>query len=297
MVSTMRIRRGTGETIFGGLNAALMIFLALLTAYPLLYVLFASLSRPEALISHTGVLLAPLGFQVGSYGLVFQNPNILSGYVNTLIIVVSGVALNILLTALGGYFLSRKGVPLRNLVMFFIVFTMFFSGGLVPFYLAVRGFGIDNTLLALILPVAVNTFNMIIMRTAFNAVPDAMEESATIDGASHFVVLFRIYIPLALPTIAVLVLYYGVGHWNAWFNAMIFLRKRELYPLQLVLREILIQNDTTFMVQNVATGDEAMIRETVKYAVIVVATAPILALYPFLQKYFVKGVMVGALKE
>jgi len=293
----MKVRSGAGESAFGLLNAALMIGLSLLTAYPLLYVLFASLSRPGDLMMHTGVLLAPLGFQVGSYGLVFQNPNILSGYLNTLIIVVGGVSLNILLTVLGGYFLSRKGVPLRNLIMFFIVFTMFFSGGLVPFYLTVRGFRIDNTLLALILPVAVNTFNMIIMRTAFMSVPDAMEESATIDGASHFVVLFRIYFPLALPTIAVLVLYYGVGHWNAWFNAMIFLRRRELFPLQLILREILIQNDATFMVQNVATGDEAMVRETVKYAVIVVATAPILALYPFLQKYFVKGVMVGALKE
>ncbi len=283
--------------MFAVLNSGLMVVLALMTAYPLLYVLFASLSRPAALMEHTGMLLGPLGFQAGAYGLVFQNPNILSGYLNTLIIVVSGVALNILLTALGGYFLSRKGVPLRNLVMFLVVFTMFFSGGLVPFYLTVRGYGIDNSLLALILPVAVNTFNMIIMRTAFASVPDAMEESATIDGASHWVVLFRIYFPLALPTIAVLVLYYGVGHWNAWFNAMIFLRRRELYPLQLVLREILIQNDTTFMVQNVATGDEAMVRETVKYAVIVVATLPILALYPFLQKYFVKGVMVGALKE
>ncbi len=293
----MTIRRTTGEAVFSVLNVALMIGLSLLTAYPLLYVLFASLSRPAELITHTGPLLRPLGFQVGAYGMVFQNPNILSGYGNTLIVVVGGVMLNILLTTLGGYFLSRRGVPLRNFFMFFIVFTMFFSGGLVPFYLTVRGYGIDNSLLALIFPVAVNTFNMIIMRTAFMSVPDAMEESATIDGASHWVVLFRIYFPLALPTIAVLVLYYGVGHWNAWFNAMIFLRRRELYPLQLVLREILIMNDATFMVQNVATGDEAMVRDTVKYAVVVVATLPILALYPFLQKYFVKGVMVGALKE
>ncbi len=293
----MSVRRTTGESVFGAFNIAVMVFLSVLTAYPLLFVLFASLSRAEELISHTGLLLRPLGFQVGAYGMVFDNPNIISGYMNTLIVVVGGVALNILLTMLGGYFLSRKGVPLRNLFMFFVVFTMFFSGGLVPFYLTVRGYRIDNTLLALIFPVAINTFNMIIMRTAFMSVPDAMEESATIDGASHWLVLFRIYLPLALPTIAVLVLYYGVGHWNAWFNAMIFLRKRELYPLQLVLREILIMNDATFMVQDVATGEEAMVRDTVKYAIIVVATAPILALYPFLQKYFVKGVMVGALKE
>jgi putative aldouronate transport system permease protein len=293
----MRIKSSSGESVFNALNVALMTFLSVLTAYPLLYVLFASLSRAEELISHTGPLFGPLGFQVGAYRMVFDNPNVASGYLNTLIVVVGGVALNILLTTLGGYFLSRKGVPLRNGIMFFVVLTMFFSGGLVPFYLTVRGYGIDNSLLALILPVGINTFNLIIMRTAFMSVPDAMEESATIDGASHWVVLFRIYFPLALPTIAVLVLYYGVGHWNAWFNAMIFLRRRELYPLQLVLREILIMNDATFMVQNVATGDEAMVRDTVKYAIIVVATAPILALYPFLQKYFVKGVMVGALKE
>jgi putative aldouronate transport system permease protein len=293
----MKVRTSNGERIFGAFNMVLLAGFSLLTIYPLLYVLFASLSDPTQLISHSGLLLRPLGFTLGSYGLVVQNPNILSGYVNTIIIVVCGVVLNLLLTCMGGYFLSRKGVLLRNLVMFFIVLTMFFSGGLVPFFLTIKGYGIDNTLLALILPVAVNTFNLIIMRTAFAAIPDSMEESATMDGAGHFTVLFSIFIPLALPTISVLVLYYGVGHWNAWFNAMIFLRERELYPLQLILREILIQNDATFMVQGAATGEENMIRDTVKYAVIIVATAPILLLYPLLQKYFVKGIMVGALKE
>jgi putative aldouronate transport system permease protein len=149
---------------------------------------------------------------------------------------------------------------------------------------------------ALIIPGAINTFNLIIMRTAFNAIPDSIEESAKIDGAGHFTILFKIVIPLAMPTIAVMILYYGVHHWNSWFNAMIFLQKRELFPLQLILREILIQNDTTFQT-GANTGDDMMIGETIKYAVIVVATLPILALYPFLQKYFVKGVMIGSVKE
>ena len=174
---------------------------------------------------------------------------------------------------------------------------MFFSGGLIPFYLIVKGLHINNTLWALILPVAVNTFNLIIMRTQFASIPESMEESAVIDGAGHFTILFRIIVPLSLPTVAVIVLYYAVSHWNAWFNAMIFIQKRELYPLQLILREILIQNDTNTMIQNINTEEQQMVSETVKYAVIIVATLPILVLYPFLQKYFTKGVMVGAIKE
>ncbi len=294
----MAIRESVGERVFNLFNVVAMSIIMVITIYPLLYVLFASLSQPTEFIAHSGLLLAPLGpMTLASYKAVFANPNILSGYVNTIIIVIGGLIINLILTAIGAYFLSRKNVMWRNPVMFMVVFTMFFSGGLIPFFFTVKGLHIDNSLWALILPGAINTFNLIIMRTAFAAIPDSIEESARIDGAGHFTILFRIIIPLAAPTMAVMVLYYGVAHWNAWFNAMIFLQRRELFPLQLILREILIQNDTSLMVSGASTGDDFMIGETVKYAVIVVATLPILALYPFLQRFFVKGVMIGSVKE
>jgi putative aldouronate transport system permease protein len=297
MAKKYAIEDSMSEKAFNVFNIVFMLGMVVVTLYPMLYVLFASLSLPGDFIAHSGLLLQPLGITLSSYKAVFDNPNIISGYVNTIIIVVFGVALNILLTAIGAYFLSRKNVMWRDPVMFLIIFTMFFGGGLIPFFFTVKWLHIDNTLLALILPSAISTFNLIIMRTAFAAIPDSIEESARMDGAGHFTILFRIIIPLAMPTIAVMILYYGVHHWNSWFHAMIFLQKRELFPLQLILREILIQNDTSLMVSNVNTGDEFMIAETVKYAVIVVATVPILLLYPFLQRYFVKGIMIGSLKE
>jgi putative aldouronate transport system permease protein len=273
-----------------------MIIVAIITLYPMLHVVFSSFSNPGLLMSHTGIMFKPEGFSMASYKAVINNPMIGSGYINTLLILVFGVAINILLTSVAAYVLSRKGFYWGNKIMFFIVFTMFFSGGLIPFYLTVKDLHIDNSLLALILPVSINTFNLIIMRTAFQAIPDSLEESAKIDGAGHFTILFNIVLPLSMSTVAVMILYYGVGHWNAWFNAMIFLRKRELYPLQLVLREILIANSTDSMTVGSSASDQDMISETIKYAIIVVSTVPILILYPFLQKYFVKGVMVGAIK-
>jgi putative aldouronate transport system permease protein len=179
--------------------------------------------------------------------------------------------------------------------MMFIVFTMYFSGGLIPFYFTVKEMGLDGTRWALIIPTAVNAFNLIILRTGFAAIPVSLEESARIDGANDYTILFRIIMPLSLPVLSVITLYYMVGHWNAWFNAMLFVRDRKLYPLQLLLREILIQEDTNSM--TVFTDKQKAFGETIKYAVIIVSTLPILCLYPFLQKYFVKGVMIGAIKE
>ena len=204
--------------------------------------MFAAFSVPSRLMTNYGVLLGPQGFSLVSFAAVFRNPNIWSGYRNTLIIVVGGTALNMLMTILGGYVLSRKGWFLTRPIALGVVFTMYFSGGLIPFYLTVRGLGLTDTLLALIIPTAINTYNMMIMRTAMVTIPASLEESAKLDGAGHLTILFRIIAPLIFPTLAVLLLYYGVEHWNAWFNAMIFLRKRSLFPLQLILREILIQN-------------------------------------------------------
>jgi putative aldouronate transport system permease protein len=292
----MKIKRSNGEKIFDILNIIIMLVIIVLTLYPMLYIVFAAVSQPTKFMTHEGLLFGPLGFTLVSFKAVFKNPNILTGYANTIFIVTVGVSLNILLTILGAYFLSRKGVLLKKPIMLMIIFTMYFHGGLIPFYLTVRGLHLDNRLWALIVPTVINTFNLIIMRTAFMAIPDSLEESAKIDGANHFTILFRIMLPLAMPTIAVIILYYGVHHWNSWFHAMIFLRKREMFPLQLVLREVIIQNDTAKMTGGAGYDDREMLSETIKYAVIVVATAPVLMLYPFLQKYFVKGVMVGALK-
>ncbi len=293
----MRIKNKIGERIFNVFNILLMIVLMILCLYPFLYVVFASISDPTAVVQHRGLLLWPIGFNPGAYGMVFDNPMILIGYANTLFYVVVGTTINIILTSLGAYGLSRGNVMLKNPIMFLITFTMFFSGGLIPIYLLVMGVGMLNTRWALVIPNAINAYNLIIMRTSFGSVPVSLEESAKIDGANDFTVLFRIILPLSMPVVAVMILFYGVGHWNAWFNAMIYLRKRELYPLQLILREILIANSTDSMMTSVSTMDKEPIGETIKYATIVVATLPILFIYPFLQKYFVQGVMIGAIKE
>ena len=288
----------TGRKIFNVVNIILMVGLAVMTAYPMLYVIFASFSEPTQFIGFEGILLKPLGFYTEAYELVFRDSRIFTGYMNTLFIVVVGVTVNILVTSLGAYVLSRKSFVYRNAVMVFIMVTMYVSGGLIPFYLLVKGLHLDGTLWSLILPNAISTFNLIIMRTAFEGVPASLEESAKIDGASHWTIMFRIVLPLSMPTVAVMILYYGVGHWNSWFNASIFLQgKPQLYPLQLVLREILIQNTATDMTLATESGDVSLVTEIIKYAVIVVATLPILVLYPFLQKYFVSGLKVGGVKE
>ncbi len=284
------------ERAFDALNVTVLLFMVFVTAYPTLYALFASISDPLRIVQHTGMLWGPAGFSLGAYVRVFKNPMITSGYVITTIVIIVGTSLNLLLTSFGAYFLSRRNILLRDPVMFLIIFTMFFSGGLIPLFLTVRGLGMINTLWALIVPTAVNTYNLIVMRTSFAAIPDSIEESAKIDGANDFTVLFRIILPLSTAVVAVMILFYGVNHWNSWFNAMIFLRKRELYPLQLVLREVLIQNVSDQMMSNVGGLDVEPVGETIRYATIIVATLPIVTVYPFLQRYFMKGVMIGALK-
>ena len=292
----MTIKDPLGERVFRVINYFILSAFSLICLYPMLYVVFAAFSSPNLFMAHYGPLWKPLGFSLAPFRAVFANPNIWNGYKNTLWIVVVGVVLNIFMTLLGAYFLSRKDVMLGRTITLIILFTMYFSGGMIPSYILMQNLGLLNSRWALILPGLVSTYNMIIMRTAFVGVPPSLEESAKLDGANHYTILFRIMMPLCMPTIAVLILYYGVSHWNSWFGAMIYIRKRELYPLQLILREILVANDTNSMTQGGDIGDIEMISKTIQYAVIVVATAPILCLYPFLQRYFVKGVMIGAVK-
>ncbi|MDT8715664.1 carbohydrate ABC transporter permease [Clostridium sp. 19966] len=291
----MRIKQSVGEKVFNVFNIIFMLIIVVITLYPFWYVVMASFSDGSKLMQHTGLLFKSIGFSFDAYKVTFQNAMLGKGYLNTIFIVTVGTFLNIVMTAIGAYFLSRKNVMWKKVIMFGIVFTMYFSGGLIPFYLTVKELHLDNSLWALIIPNLVSTYNLIIMRTAFMAIPDSLEESAKLDGASHFTILLKIILPLSGPTIAVMVLYYGVGYWNSWFNASIFLRNRELFPLQLILREILLQN-TNADVNNTLIDQES-ISQTIKYALIVVSTVPVLCIYPFLQKYFVKGVMIGALKE
>lgn len=294
----MTIKRTIGEKLFDSLNVLLMVLLIIITLYPLWHVLNASLSDSNRLMAHSGLLLLPDGFNLDSYKLVLSNPSILSGYRNTLVIVVLGTALNLLFTILGAYTLSRKSFMLRNPIMLAIVFTMFFNGGIIPTYLLINNtLHLGDNLLALIVPGLVSSYNLIIMRTAFQGISESLLESARIDGAGELRILWRIVVPLSMPVIAVMLLFYGVGHWNSWFSAILYIRDRDLYPLQLVLREILIQNSTDSMTTSAAMGDKEAIGESVKYATVMVATLPILFIYPFLQKYFVKGVMIGAIKE
>jgi putative aldouronate transport system permease protein len=291
------MKHSLSDRIFDFANTLFMIMMIVITLYPFYYVVAASLSNSDLLMSHRGLLLAPQGFNLDAFKRVLDNPNILSGYRNTLFILIAGTAINLLLTSLGAYALSRKFM-LRRWIMVGIVFTMYFSGGLIPNYLLINNWlHMGNSYLALMLPVAVSTWNLIVMRTSFEAIPESLIESSRIDGSGDWGILFRIVLPLSMPVIAVMILYYGVGYWNSWFNAMLFLQDRNLFPLQLILREILVQNSTDTMQLGSAMGDQQAIGESIKYATIVVATVPILCVYPFLQKYFVKGVMIGAVKE
>ena len=283
-------------TLFDIVNVLFMLFIIFITLYPIYYVVIASFSDPGALSRTTGVLWLPLKpYTTEAYEMVLGDEMILIGFKNTLFVLVVGLIVNISMTVVGGYFLSLKGLMVQTPIVMMIIFTMYFSGGLVPGYLNVKDLGLLNSLWALILPGAISTTNLIIMKSAFCAMPDSLVESARLDGASHLQILIKIMVPLSKATVAVLVLYYGVSHWNAWFNASIYLRDTELYPLQLIMRNIL-NSSVGAMAQDVAADEFSQYVELIKYALIVVTTAPILVLYPFLQKYFVKGVMIGAIK-
>ncbi len=292
----MHYKITAGERIFSVVNAIILTVLLILFLYPVLYILFGSFSDPGKMMEHRGILFAPIGFTLDAYKLVLKNPLILTSYANTLYYVIAGTAINVFLTTLGAYGLSRKKLLLKNFFMLMITFTMFFSGGLVPSYLLVKSLHLQDTRWVMLIPTAISAYNLIIMRTFFYGIPDSLEESAKIDGAGDFTVLFKILVPVAKPVIAVMVLFYGVGHWNEWFNASIYMTDRDLFPLQLIIREILIQNSTDSMMTDVGGADKALIGESVKYATIVVATIPILFIYPFLQKYFQKGFMLGSIK-
>ena len=291
--------RSAGSVVFDACNGAFLVVLCVVMLYPLYFVVVASLSEGRLLMAHNGPLAAPLGFSGAAYRLVFNNPLVVRGFLNSVHLVVVGTAVNLLLTSFAAYVLSRRNLYWKPVLMIMAVVTLLFERGLVPFYLTVRGLGLLNSHWAVILAFAISAYNMIIMRTYFTTIPDSLEESAKIDGANDFTVLFRIILPVAAPVVATMVLFYGVSRWNGYFYVMIFLRDRIKFPIALILREILIANSADTMMAGSdagAMGDHENIADTIKFATTVVATVPILLLYPFLQKYFVKGAMIGSVK-
>ena len=291
-------QEGPGYQIFSVINNVFMFIVILATLYPIYFVVVASISEAGALVRHGSLLLYPVGkINIYSYKLVFRNPQVISGFRNTMVVLFGGLAVNMAMTCLGAYILTLKDSMFRKFFSIFILITMYFSGGMIPTYLNIRDLKLLDSLWALIIPGAISTYNMLVLRSAFASIPDGLQEAAVLDGASHWDILTRVYIPLSGATLAVLVLYYGVAHWNAWFDASIYLSTPTKFPLQLILRQILVLNQNNALNASITTqGELAQYSDQVKYALIVVSTAPILCLYPFLQRFFTKGVMVGAMK-
>ena len=294
------ITRTKSDKIFDTFNVIIFMIIILLIIYPLYFMIIASFSDP-GLVNTGNVWLWPKNVTLEGYRVIFQNDQIWTGYKNSIIYTVVGTTINVILTIAGGYALSRKDLIGRNYMMFFITFTMFFSGGLIPTYLLVRDLGLVNTMWALIIPGAVSAYNLIIVKTFFEAnIPDELLEAGIMDGCSNMTFFLKIAIPLSKPIIAVMILFHAVGHWNQYFAALIYIRDASLYPLQLVLREILIVEQSRDLSEvGAAILDDtgrANIASLIQYGVIIVASVPMLVLYPFVQKHFVKGVMIGSIK-
>lgn len=292
------IKASRGDLVFSIINYLFLILLSLLVLYPLIYVLSSSFSSPQA-VTTGKVWLYPVEPTLVGYKQVFKNPNVLRGYWNSIVLTVVGTSVNIVLTVMLAYPLSVRDFAGRKLITAIVTFTMLFNGGLVPTFILVNKLHLFNTIWALILPTSISVYNTIIARTYFqSSIPYDLYESATLDGCSDIRYIFTVVLPLSKAILAVLVLYYAVGHWNSYFNALIYLKDSDKYPLQVVLRSIIIEANEDQ--SNMVDVDQLLVRQglnnLLKYCLIVVASVPMLILYPFIQKYFVKGVMIGALK-
>lgn len=299
----MKIKESPSRIIFRICNVLIMLLLAFACLAPLLHVLFASISDPTLLTQYKGgIILWPLSDETHSltlrgYTFVLNSASLIRGYANTFFYVASGTILSVLFCSIGGYCVSRRGTMWMKYLILFMTFTMFFSGGMIPSYMVNKHLGIVNTRWVIVLMGLVSVFNVIIVRTAFQAIPASLEESAQLDGAGHMTILFKITFPLAKATVAVIALFYAVGKWNDYMTAAIYLTDRDLYPLQIILREILTASSGTKEV-NVTQelGSGGNYKKLLQYSTIIFATLPILCVYPFVQKYFVKGVMIGSIK-
>ncbi|WP_028548396.1 carbohydrate ABC transporter permease [Paenibacillus sp. UNC451MF] len=292
------IKETKSDQLFTFINYTILSLFLITILYPLIYVVSASISSSEAVISGK-VWLWPVNPSLDGYSAVFKHKLIWSGFMNSIYYTVAGTLINVVMTILAAYPLSRKDFYGKNVFMFLFVFTMMFSGGLIPTYMLVKDLGLLNTTWSMLLPGALGVWNMIITRTYFQTtIPDELLEASQLDGCTDFQFIWKIVLPLSGPIIAVIALFYAVGHWNSYFNALIYLKKQSLYPLQLVLRDILVQNDVdmNMLVDVAEQAKREGLRELLKYSLIVVATVPLLVVYPFVQKYFVKGIMIGSLK-
>lgn len=289
------IGRSKSEKLADVLIYGFMLVLMLIMVYPVWYVICASFSNSTEIAKNPGIMFWPKKFEFQAYQMVFDHPMFRRGFINTLKILLGSIPFSMLLTLFCGYFMSLKNMKLKGPIVAMITFTMFFGGGLIPDYLNVKSLGLTDTLWSLIIPGALSVYNAIICKTAIEALPDSLSESAYIDGANDFRIMLQIVTPLIKPTLAVLALYYTVGKWNNWFSASIYIRKEELMPVQNILRAVLLANSSTST--NALRGDQYdKYAETIKYAAIVISSLPIMCVYPFLQKYFTKGVMIGAVK-
>ena len=291
--------KSVGKTVFSVCNAILLTTISVICILPIIHVIMSSFSEPEALALSKGLVLWPRKFSLIGYREVLKSYTVWNGYLHTLIYVSVETLLGVLFTSIGAYVLSRKNLKLKNPVMLLITFTMMFNGGLIPNYILMNNLHMLDTMWAIIIPGCITPMNLIIMRTFFLSIPDSLEESAKLDGAGAWTILFRIYYPLSKASLAVIALFLIVAQWNSYFIAMIYLQDRDLWPLQLVLKDLITSQQGAAML---AAGDSAssaatlLLTRVVKYAVIVVGTLPIFCIYPFVQKYFVKGVMIGSIK-
>lgn len=292
------IKRSKEDLVFDIINYSVLGFFLLIVLYPLYFVLIASISSPNDVVSGN-VIMFPKGITLEGYERIFKDTRIWTGYGNTILYTVLGTTLNVILTMMIGFPLSRKYFSGRKVIMIILMITMYFSGGLIPHYLLVKSLGLRDTAMAMVILGAVGVFNIIITRSFLESnISEEIEQAAAIDGCSPFRFFISMVLPLSKSVMAVLALYYGVGHWNDYFKAMIFLNSSEKFPLQLILRSILIQSQNLNAITDDITQAEQsrVIAEQIKYGVIIVASVPMLFLYPFLQRYFIKGVMVGSIK-
>ncbi|EHB50147.1 carbohydrate ABC transporter permease [Paenibacillus lactis] len=279
---------------FDVLNALILLGVVTACLYPFIYMLAVSLSDSAAIASGT-VWLWPKGFNLDMYRYVFEDGRVLKGYQNTFIYVVLGTAISLMVTALGAYSLSKTKMVMGKPILMMIVFTMFFNGGMIPTFLVVKELGFVNTVWGMVLPGAVGTWNLLIMRTFFMGMPQELEESGKIDGLSEVGIFFRIVLPLSKPVLATIGLYYAVGMWNNFMGPLLYLRDADLQPLQVILRNIVLSGQFTGT-DGPVVGDIVVVEDGLKFATIMVSTVPILLVYPFIQKYFVKGALIGSVK-
>ena len=291
-------RKSRGDRVYQVVINVIAVLIGIITLYPLIYTLSASLSKPIHILSGE-VVLWPVELTLNSYRRVFASADILNGYKNTILYSVGGTFLNVILTIMAAYPLSLPDLKGKNGITFLITFTMFFSGGMIPSFINVKNLGLMNSPLAIILPSAINATNMLILRNYFiNSIPGELREAASIDGCSPFTTMNKIILPLSKSILVVITLYYFVGHWNSYFEAMMYIRNRDLQPLQVLLRQILLLSQMGDMSEQMGVDDvnTVLIYASLKYAIIVVSAVPLLVIYPMIQRFFEKGIMMGSIK-